>query len=307
MKAGIIGLAMACLLVPVADAQSLQSIVKGLVKDTLTGTAGEFVAGADISETEEDQFKMYWDNPKYAPFILDGHHLFRTGNSGASKYRGGVRGWHNCDGAVLVSMLTKVPLSAGAKQKCTAQEHWIQQGSSKAGHEHPTGWPMWSEYVTKRERDFSQLPLHLYYRFDFMSLKEERPDGLILHFGTPMALLGFPGFGIDSSQYDITLKGPDVVYEWEKWIGSSPSSATRQRQDRGHVRVLLNLSKQQRDAVLRGNRNMAWDTIFYTVQSVRKVQPLRGDRPRFEVTLTVDKVVLGMDPGHNPPVNRLVF
>jgi len=300
-------IALTSLIVP-ASAQSLQSIVKGAVRDTLTGTAGELVTGANIDPRDEDDpRKMYWDNTTFTPLTLDGYRLFRNGSSGESKYRGGVKGWHNCDGAVLVAMLTSVPLTTATQQKCTTQEQWLQQGSGKAGHAHPQGWPMWSNYVEQRERDFAQLPLRLYYRFDFMSLKEERPDGLILHFGTPLALLGMHGYALDDTPFDITLKGPDVVYEWDKWIGASASSAVRQRQDNGHVRVMVNLDKAKRDAILRGDRNMAWDTVFYTIQSVRQVASKRGNRPHYEVTLTIDKVILGMDRGHGAPVDRLVF
>ena len=295
---------------PLVQAQSLPGVVKSVVRDAVTGKTGEFLAGADIDPREEDDpYKRFWDNTRYAPFVLDGYRLFRSdaGHSGLSKYRFGVAGWHNCDGAILMANLTKQPLADATKEKCTVQEQWIQQGSGKAGHEHPQGWPMWKHYVDQRQQDFGQLPLRLYYRFDFMSVKEERPDGVILHFGTPMAMLGFPGFAQDSSSYDITLKGPDVVYEWDTWVGVTPSSAVRQRQDRGHVRVMVNLRKDQRDAVMRSDRTMAWDTVFYTIQSVRKIAPIQGNRPHYEVTLTVDKVVLGMDKGFNPPVNRLVF
>ena len=229
---------------PLVQAQSLPGVVKGVVRDAVTGKTGEFLAGANIDpREEEDPYKRYWDNTRYAPFVLDGYRLFRTGHSGLSKYRFGVAGWHSCDGAILMANLTKQPLSDATKEKCTVQEQWIQQGSGKAGHEHPQGWPMWKHYVDQRQQDFGQLPLRLYYRFDFMSVKEERPDGVILHFGTPMAMLGFPGFAQDSSSYDITLKGPDVVYEWDKWVGVTPSSAVRQRQDRGHVRVMVNLRR----------------------------------------------------------------
>ena len=295
---------------PLLQAQSLQGIAKTVVRDAITGKTGEFLAGANVDPREEDDpYKRFWDNTKYAPFVLDGYRLFRSGSaySGLSKYRFGVAGWHNCDGAVLMANLTNQPLSVATKDKCTAQEQWIQQGAGKAGHEHPQGWPMWKDYVDQRQRDFSQLPLRLYYRFDFMSVKEERPDGVILHFGTSMKMLGFPGFAHDSSSYDITLKGPDVVDDWDQWIGMSSSSAVRQRQDRGHVRVMVNLRKDQRDAVMRSDRTMAWDTVFYTIQSVRQIAPKLGNRPHYEVTLTVDKVVLGLDQGFNPPVNRLVF
>ena len=92
-------IALISLIVP-ASAQSLQSIVKGALRDTLTGTAGELATGANIDPREEDDSrKMYWDNTTFTPFTLDGYRLFRNGSSGVSKYRGGVKGWHNCDGA----------------------------------------------------------------------------------------------------------------------------------------------------------------------------------------------------------------
>ena len=90
-------IALISLIVP-ASAQSLQSIVKGALRDTLTGTAGELATGANIDPREEDDSrKMYWDNTTFTPFTLDGYRLFRNGSSGVSKYRGGVKGWHNCD------------------------------------------------------------------------------------------------------------------------------------------------------------------------------------------------------------------
>lgn len=306
MKKWLMVGAMTCLLVPMANAQSLKNILKGAVRDTVTGKAGEVIAGADPL-AEDDQFKEFWDDAKYTPLMLDGYHLYRIGNSGASKFRYGVAGRPTCDGTVMLASLTKTPLTAETKEKCRQQEHWLQQGSGDAGHELPQGWPIWSEVVAQRERDFAQLPLHLYYRFDSRPAKEERPDGVVLHFGNAMPLAGAGGFESDSSRFDFTLKGPDVVYEWETWTCATCSTISRKRNDRGHVRVMATMSQGQRDAVMRGDRNIAWDTIYYTIQSVRQIAPIRGNRPHYEITLTVDKVVLGLDQGHNQPVNRLVF
>lgn len=306
MKKWIMVGTMACFLAPMAHAQSLKSILKGAVRDTVTGKAGEVIAGADPL-AEDDQQKEFWDDAKYTPLVLDGYHLFRIGNSGASKFRYGVAGRPTCDGTVLLASLTNTPLTADTKEKCRQQEHWLQQHSGEAGHELPPGWPLWSEVVNQRERDFAQLPLHLYYRFPFMTSKEERPDGIVLHFGNAMPLVGIGEFESNPSRFDITLKGPDVVYEWETWTCATCSTRSRQRNDRGHVRVMATMNPEQRNTVMRGDRTMAWDTIFYTIQSVRQIAPIRGNRPHYEITLTVDKVVLGMDQGHNPPVNRLVF
>lgn len=302
----LVGIALACLIFQ-AEAQSLKKIIKGVVDDALTTKVAEVATGANIDPREDDdQNKMYWDNPAFTPFTLDGYRLFRKGSSGHSKYSGGVIGWHNCDGSVLVGQLTKMPLTVEDKKKCTDQEYWLQQKAGEAGHEHPKGWPMWKDYVDQRSLDFSSLPLRLYYRFDISSIKEERPDGIIFHFGSPNGLLGTPGFG-DGTRYDISIKGTDVVTEWDQWIGSSQSSSVHKRLDAGHARVKVSLTKQQRDEILRGKRNPAWDTVFYTIHSVRKVAPIRGDRPHYEVSLTIDKVVLGMDEGFRTPVNQIAF
>lgn len=290
---------------PLLHAQSfterLINAAVGNVRNNIAKEATTRAMGVD-SNMEEDWAKLFWDDDKFAPLRLNGYHLYRYGNSSISKYRSGVGGHPTCDGAVLNSSLLNYEMDAESIRSCLQREAWLRESSLKLGHQSGINWSSPEAYLSQRREDFSSLPLKLYYRFPLMATKIASVDGtsISFHFGGSMPLIGAGSLGSSSFPADITLKGPEVVYQWDD-RGSTRSDP------RGRVHVVANMSQDQINKVLHSNRTVAWDTLFYTIQSVERVPSILGNRPHYEIHITVDRIEIGLDEGYAPPTNMITL
>lgn len=326
----------ACLFATSAHGQSLREIVSGLgkeaakavikkgVTDIVTEQAGVGTMGGDPGTSPTDQFsRSNWNNPQFTPPRTgDGYSHIRFGTSSTGPYKFAVFGDQTCDGAILRSVLTQVPMKRDKVDFCTTIESSLQKKARDPRYQQ-TPRPDWVSpelMVEQRRQALNVMPLKLYFRLGLGQLTPMRtPEGVYFDFAFigSHGLVGTGSKGASDELVDITLHGPDVVYEWDHYhngSGEPKGKPSRRKNPRGIVRVFTAMDANvervlgigaQNHSVSPTSRNNSFDTVYYTIHSVKRAAPILGDRPHYLVEISLDKLSFSLDAMPGPPTRVL--
>ena len=304
------------LMSPTSDAQRSERL-KRLGAKVLAGQVVENLTTKAMGgnpDAASDYTKDHWNNATFNPPLLEGYHHFRLGNSDQGQYGSGAGGRYTCDPSYFLSAITKIPMTSKGIATCSAQEQFLQERALEYDGRLRADWPQPGQMIKKRLEQFSHLPLKLYFRFNMPGLvhPEETPKGLVFLIGDVLGTQGLLGIGSPGSpEVDITLKGPDVKYEFDTYLTKNLEPG-RITSSSGELRILTKFSDAQIDSIMSRPsfgptaRNKSWDTIFFTIHSIRPIpKRLSSYKPNYEIEITLDKMEFGVDPGHRPPINKL--
>jgi hypothetical protein len=291
----------------VANGQSLREILKQVVVDT----AKETLAGSTAQSTttralkaKPDYMRDSWNNAGFNPLTRNGYTMVRFGMSDPGKYGFGVGGRTTCDDRYLAHVLTKEPYQSDDMNRCVALEAQFQQRAVDYDGAVRSDFPKPERVPQFREQVFGTgLPKKLFVRTSINQFLHvyRRPKGLIVDIaglGSSRFLAGY----IDGVQY--TLKGPQVVNSWLDY--SFPTEPQPNESIYGHVRLFLPATKADMDKLfgvgsMTDQRMAGYDSVYYTIHKVRDVgRTIPGER-LVEVTLTIDRVEIGMDKPYRAP------
>lgn len=310
-------LALALIAVQSAHAQSLGDILKQVVvdsaKEVLSGQAT--IPSTRGTKSKPDYMRDSWNNASYNPLERNGYTLARFGMSDLGKFGNGVNGRSTCDDRYLAHALTKQPYAEGHLDRCVAIETQLQQRGREYDGAARRDFPVPSAVPGFREKAFATgLPKKLFVRTSntqFLHVTR-RPKGLLVDvagLGSSSFLAGY----IEGVQY--TLKGPQVVTSWLDY--TFPREPQPNSSPYGLIRFFLPATPAEMDKLfgtgsMTDQRMSGLDTIYYQIHKVRDVgrTPV-GDR-LVEVTLTIDRLEIGMDktlvdPKTYTPREKLVW
>lgn len=288
---------------PTASAQSLGDILRESVRETLQEHAsGQSTRGAG-STSEHSQKPDYmrdsWNNQRYVPLVRNGYNLLRVGTSDLGKYGGAVGGRDACDEQFLASALTGVRLSADDLDLCRRLEEQIQGRGREYDKAVRRDMPAPDQVAALKTSTYGKLPLKLYFHPSVTMMQlasvQRRPKGLYVDVGNTAGSTFLAG---SMPGVSFTIKGREVVTSWTDYIfrnDPSPNSSHR-----GHVRFFLPATDAQMDKLfgvgsLSDQRVSGLDTLYYTVHKVRDIgRTITGER-HFEVTVSIDRLEIGMD------------
>lgn len=290
-----------------------KGIVGDLTKKSVTVGAAAAYGGDPTADGMATIKRMNWNYDDFTPLVKDGYHHFRRGVSAPSSAKTGVHGSpRHCDDYLLGAALTKMVVPADKKVMCTDWEMDLMRQTDAAGEKPAKHWGLPRENYEQRVQVFNQpLPLRLYFRpgevygvYSAVDLKNGQ-----------VQLIIDPKISAHDSLYgglhDATLRivGPDVVYEAQDYLGVP-------RKHMYGVFKVISSNDQTIKRVMRKDhaalnpllRNSTYDTVYYTIHSVKKVPPFTvSKKPHYEAYVTLDRLVLGLSSRYGEPEDVVVF
>ena len=290
-----------------AKAQSLGDILKQVVvdtaKETLSGPPGQTSASRAL-KTKPDYMRDSWNNAGYAPLTKNGYQLYRIGHGDISKFGLGVATRQTCDPEYLAHALTKIAYPDGKLDLCVAIEAQLQSRGREYDGAARGDFPGPAQVPAFREKAFSaSRPLKLYFRPSVHSFVHlyRRPKGLLVDIAG-MGGSNYLAGSLNGVQF--ALKGPQVVNTWMDY--SVRSRPLPNQSAYGHIRFFLPATEKEMNQILgegamTDQRLAGLDNLYYTISKVRDAgRDPSGDR-LFEVSLTIDRLELGMDRSFRAP------